>query len=137
MIILYVVCIVEPYSVHSCRMYSSNKVDADIFDLAVSMARRSTMAMKHGTCIWHRTLGVLSCGYNYETHFMCHQWSIHSEVAALMNLKRQHRNKRVLDDAVMVVVRIGRDNQCRMSKPCEKCRQAITEAGIKKVFYSC
>jgi deoxycytidylate deaminase len=115
------------------------RVQPDVFERAISLANKSTMQHRHGAVIV-KNGQIIGEGFNYETHFMCHQWSIHSEVAAIMSIKRQHRNKKFLEDAVMLVVRIGARNwnsDCRLSKPCEKCRQAINESGIKKVFYSC
>lgn len=114
-------------------------VGVDVFERAMTVASKSTMMHKHGAVIV-KNGEIISEGYNHLTNFMCHQWSVHSEVAALLNLKKQHRHKKFLEDATMLVVRIGppsnRDS-CKNSKPCDRCREAIAKAGIKKVFYSC
>lgn len=120
------------------------RVQTDVFDRAIALANKSVMQHRHGAVVYCKGQ-IIGEGYNYETHYMCHQWSIHSEVAALMSIKKQHKSKKYLEDAVMVVVRIGgrpspsqrNSGECRMSKPCQRCMQAIEEAGIKKVFYSC
>lgn len=116
------------------------RVQPDVFERAISLANKSTMQHRHGAVIV-KNGQIIGEGFNHEASFMCHQWSMHSEVAAILNIKKQYRTKKFLEDAVMVVVRIGPtarvSESTRMSKPCEKCRQAIEESGIKKVFYSC
>lgn len=115
------------------------KVDENVFDRAAALANKSTMVQRHGAVIL-KNGEIIGEGYNYHTHFMCHSWSVHSEVAALLSLKKQHRHKKFLEDAVMVVVRIGppsRSDEFKNSKPCERCREAILKSGIRKVFYSC
>ena len=115
------------------------RVDTTVFERATVLANKSTMLHRHGAVIvWEGQ--IIGEGYNYHTDFMCHQWSVHSEVAALMSLKKQHRHKKVLENATMVVVRLGPPScpeELKNSKPCDRCRQAILKAGIKRVFYSC
>ena len=114
-------------------------VDMDVFDRALQLAKKSTMQHKHGAVIV-KNGEIIGEGYNHLTDFMCHQWSVHSEVAAIMSLKKQHRHRKFLEDAVMVVVRMGPPsniNACKNSAPCDRCRQAIAKAGIGRVFYSC
>lgn len=124
------------------------RVQPDIFERAIALANKSTMQHQHGAVIV-KNGQIIGEGFNYQSDFMCHQWSIHSEVAALLSIKKQHRNKKYLEDAVMVVVRVkpratsggqtgcGEDFTLKMSKPCERCKKAVADAGIKKVFYSC
>ena len=116
---------------------SRNLKNDDIFDKAVALAKKSCMCSRHG-CVIVKDGEIIGSGYNYQLDFMCHGiWSIHAEVAAIMSVKNKF--KKNLDDATMVVVRIGADvHGCplRMSKPCQRCTQAIKKAGIKKVFYS-
>ena len=110
-------------------------LNVDIFDRVTSVAHKSTMVFKHGTVIV-KNGEIISEGYNHLADFMCHQWSVHSEVDAILNLKKNHRNKKFLEDAVMIVVRIGAKNDMRMSKPCDACKKAIEKAGIKRILYS-
>lgn len=110
----------------------------DVFDRAIALANKSSMLHKHGAVIV-KNGEIIGEGYNHQRTHMCHKWSIHSEVAALLSLKKVHRNKKFLEDAVMVVVRVASPNNpatCKNSKPCESCRQAINESGLRKVFYS-
>lgn len=113
------------------------KVNIDVFDRALQVAKKSTMTHKHGALII-KNGEIIAEGFNHTADFMSHSWSIHSEVAALLNLKKQHRHKKYLEDVVMLVVRVGGINnqECRMSAPCCRCREAIEKAGIKKIFYS-
>lgn len=115
------------------------KFDMAVFDRATQLANKSTMVQRHGAIII-KNGEIIGEGYNYHTNIFCHQWSVHSEVAALMSLKKQHKTPKALQDAVMVVVRIGppsKAGELKNSKPCDRCREAIEKAGIKKVFYSC
>jgi len=114
------------------------KFTEDIFERAISVANKSTMVFKLGTVIV-KNGEILSEGYNHISEYMCHQNSVHSEVHALYNLKKIHRNKKFLEDAVMLIVRVGNGKEChtmRMAKPCEECRKAIAKFGIRRVFYS-
>ena len=78
-----------------------------------------------------------------ETHqkhnFYSHQYSMHAEVSAIQNLKKNkmggYNHK---EDFTMIVVRIcGKDGDyTRCSKPCIGCQKEIEKMGIKRVFYS-
>lgn len=112
------------------------KVNNNVFERAVQVAEKSTMLQRHGAVIV-KNGNIIAEGYNHHTSILCHQWSVHSEVAALMNLRPKHRKS--LGDAIMLVVRLGPPSDTfkfKNSRPCEKCREAINKAGIKKVFYT-
>lgn len=113
-------------------------VQTDVFDKATVVAAKSTMQHQHGAIII-RGNNIISTGYNHLTTFMCHQWSVHAEVDALMNIPKKYKqNKAFLQECIMIVVRIGPPSKpdCKYSKPCDKCKEAIHKYGIKKVFYS-
>ena len=39
-------------------------------------------------------------------------------------------------DLVMTVVRVGKDGEFKMSKPCQGCQSMLSQCGFKKVMYS-
>jgi deoxycytidylate deaminase len=119
-------------------MSSSRK--QGFIDHAIKMAQKSTMEHKHGAVIvLHNE--IIATGFNHRVDFMCHKYSIHAEVDALLKVKG--RTKAFLDEAEMYVVRIGSfQHTCpdffsvRYSKPCADCQKAIVKYGIRKVYYS-
>ena len=111
-------------------------ISLDVFGRVQDVATKSTMVQKHGAVIVQNNQ-IISEGFNYLANFMSHSYSIHAEVAALMNIPKRYRQKRYLEDSTMVVVRVsGKDNHINMSAPCANCRREIEKAGIKRVFYS-
>jgi deoxycytidylate deaminase len=103
-------------------------------DLARKMANYSNMRQKHGCVIVHQGV-VISYGWNHFNHNMHMREvdSFHAEVDALCRIKK---NKSILPHCQLYIVRIGREEPLKNSKPCVACRRAIKEAGIGKVFYS-
>jgi len=83
---------------------------------------------------------VVAAGFNqYTVNHYRHAWSVHAEVAAIMQLRG--KSPSFLRDCDMYVVRIGRRHSCpthplRLSKPCANCEALIRERGIRRVFYS-
>jgi len=108
-------------------------VNEDIFDKVVSIARKSVMQHKHGAIIV-RNGEILGAGYNHITDYMSHQWSCHAEVAAIQNCRKKDRQN--LSDATLLVVRISKEGEPKLSKPCANCKKQIEKYGIKRVFYS-
>lgn len=107
----------------------------DVIDRAVTLAHKSTMTQRHGAVIV-KNGEIIGEGYNHHAQYMCHSWSCHAEVDAIMSLRSKDRKQ--LNDATLIVVRVGGKggNQIKHSKPCEGCKKAIEKAGIKRVFYS-
>lgn len=111
-------------------------IDESTVKLLRRLAQKSTMVQRHAAIII-KNGEIIGQGINKLSDFMCHQYSIHSEVAAILSLKKAHRNKEYLKDATMIVVRVtGKQNMFRMSKPCESCSKAIIDAGIGTVYYT-
>lgn len=102
------------------------------FDRAIKLAGKSCMVHKHG-CVITKGSNIIGEGYNRAIQHMEHAFSLHSEVVALSSVR--NRSKGFLDDAVMIVVRLGPDG-LKLSNPCARCRRAIEKSGIRKVFYS-
>jgi deoxycytidylate deaminase len=111
--------------------------NTDIFDRAITLAKKSTMNQRHGAIIV-KNGEIIGEGYNQHTTYMSHSFSCHAEVSAILSLKK--KTKKYLEDATMIVVRISNHTMSpqhlKMSKPCEKCTQEIIKHGIRKIFYS-
>jgi deoxycytidylate deaminase len=105
----------------------------DIFDTLVSLANKSTMQHKHAAIIY-KNGEIIGSGYNYHVDYLSHQFSCHAEVAAIQSCKKKDRQN--LSDATLIVIRIGKDNEPRLSKPCTNCQKEIQKYNIRKIFYS-
>lgn len=100
--------------------------------IAAKVAMHSVMNHKHGAVIVHKK-NVIATGYNYHHG----NGSIHAEVAALSRLR--HRDKSILSECEMYVVRIAPDkfdNIWKYSKPCNCCQNYIVKKCIKRTYYS-
>ncbi len=61
----------------------------------------------------------------------CGHATLHAELGCVLGLDR-----RITSGATLYVVRINREGQFRMSKPCSMCHEALTHCGVKKVVYT-
>ena len=59
--------------------------------------------------------------------------SLHAEIACLNSLKYQNINYK---DVELYVVRIRRDGNYGMARPCIACSNYIKNLGVRKIFYS-
>tara|TARA_R110000824_G_scaffold12623_10_gene55379 strand:+ start:32438 stop:32803 length:366 start_codon:yes stop_codon:yes gene_type:complete len=57
--------------------------------------------------------------------------TLHAEIGCILNLDRS-----TTAGATMLVVRVGKTGEYRMSKPCSMCREVLKHVGIKKVYYT-
>lgn len=119
-------------------------LDDHILNRLSILASKGSMIQRHAAVIIKGNV-IIGEGYNYMVDFMCHQYSIHSEVAAILSLKKCHRAKKYLEDAIMIVVRVTgnkyyrnyrKTHEFKLSAPCDKCKTAIEKAGIRTVYYS-
>lgn len=60
-----------------------------------------------------------------------HLPTLHAEIGAVLGI-----DKSVTQGATIYVIRVGKDGNYKMSKPCEMCTAALEFVGIKKVIYS-
>jgi deoxycytidylate deaminase len=118
------------------RIGKTSERQQTYIDIAMKLAQKSVMEHKHGAVIVISN-EVIAMGFNHKQEFMCHQRSIHAEVDAILKVKG--RNKCLLNDAEMYVVRIGTVRMnfpLKYSKPCCECQKVIMKYGIRKVYYS-
>lgn len=94
---------------------------------AINAARRSYFEQfRHGATIYHTGTGrIVSVGRN-------HWRDNHAEEVAL----RTVHPREDMSDLAMVVVRLNREGELRLSEPCEDCKRLIDQAGLDHVYYS-
>jgi tRNA(Arg) A34 adenosine deaminase TadA len=96
--------------------------------------------MKHGCVIVHRT-NIISRGHNSNEICDYNKYSVHAEVAAIKNMKKNRVN---VESMVMYVVRINNKDldkdsdqiRTQNSKPCMDCMKCITHHKVKKVYFT-
>lgn len=120
-----------PSNARSCK----NKQDF-FFDKAMTVAKNSPCIMhRHGAVIV-KDNEIVSEGFNHKNWHLYHKLSVHAEVDALSKMKR---NKKLMSQCDMYVVRIGGESMgcpLKYSKPCPDCMKAIIKSGIRRVYYS-
>ena len=102
----------------------------------VRLTERSALTHKHGCVIVDNKTGdIISQGFNCNMNNNMKVNSLHAEIAAIRNAKK---NLLISNNCDMYIVRIGKVNgNFRYSKPCANCRFIIqTQTKIKHVYYS-
>ena len=107
---------------------------------AIVEAKKCTMQNKHGCVIVHRT-NIISRGHNSNEMYKNLKFSVHAEVAAINNMKK---NRVDVDNVIMYVVRINNkdlwketdDIRTQNSKPCMNCMRCISHHNVKKVYFT-
>jgi len=112
---------------------------SEYLEQAVECAKNSNLTHKHG-CVIVFNNNIISKGFN-KKHKWLKDFSIHAEEDAIHNLHKIYKNKKVIKECSLYVIRLG--NNChseedvlKMSKPCMKCANKIYKIGIRKVHYS-
>lgn len=104
---------------------------------AVQEALKSVIVHKVG-CVIVKDNKIVAASHNqFTVNHVCHTWSVHAEVAALLQLRKQPR--KFFRNCVMYVVRVGTESMdypLKLSKPCEACEALINAVGIRRVYYS-
>ncbi|HEY9704232.1 MAG TPA: hypothetical protein V6C58_17405 [Allocoleopsis sp.] len=105
-----------------------------IVEILKKEAMKSTLPFKHGACII-KGGKILSIGHNYIlTKKIGEKYTVHAEVSAIMKLPKKYKTK--CETYTLVVIRVNRDNEVRLSKPCINCTHAICKSGIRTAIYS-
>jgi len=104
--------------------------------LAINESRKSNYKAKLGSIIFYKKK-IISIGHNsLRNHKKLHpkyqEWkgSIHAEIDSILKAKKNLRG------CTMLVIRINKNDELRMAKPCKKCMKYIRDVGIKKIIYS-
>lgn len=112
------------------------------FKLAGRTAMNSTYGgIKHGAIVVKGGT-VISVGFNKgcfssfgkrfrHKNIQKGNATLHAEIAAILGL-----DKSATDGADVYVVRVGKLNDWKISKPCPMCQEALKFCGISRVFYT-
>jgi deoxycytidylate deaminase len=107
-----------------------------IIEIARNQANNSTHKNKVGAVIFDKK-GIISIGYNQmrsvkhnTKKFIKWPSSIHAEVDCIIKSKTNLKGKSLL------VIRLNKLGELRLSKPCAHCQMYIEHVGISKVYYS-
>lgn len=108
-----------------------------LIKLAISEAEKSDHKQRVGCVIFDKKI-ILSKGHNSsqksvkKLHPKFQRWiySVHAEVDAIIKAKKN------LKGTSLLVIRINKNKQFRLSKPCKNCMKYIEHVKIKKIFYS-
>lgn len=86
------------------------------------------VVVRQGKVIGRGANGIRKHGYSHIYNF---PMTLHAEAAAILNTP-----KHLLEGSDLYVVRISKNNEVRMSKPCDCCITLAKMVGIKNVHYS-
>jgi len=112
-------------------------MNSRLIEAAVLEAKKSTYDHRVGCIIFNKSK-IISVGHNYvmkrrkKLNPRYQKWigSVHAEVDAIINAKKN------LKGCDLLVIRINRKDEFRLSKPCKECQKYIEHVSIRKVFYS-
>lgn len=104
---------------------------------AIEEANKSDHKQKVGAIIFNKSK-IISRGYNHSQRsvrhlkpkFQRYSGTVHAEVDAIIKAKTDLKNSSIL------IIRINRNNQLRLAKPCKWCQMYLEYVGIRKVYYS-
>lgn len=99
---------------------------------ASNQAKKSVMVKQHGCVLVHNSQ-IVGKGFNKPAPELKIQRSIHAEVAAICDAKR---NMASLKNCTLYVVRINTDGELARSLPCKHCEKFIKKHCIPLVFFS-
>ena len=110
---------------------------ANIINICVNEANKSEYNQKVGSVIFKKNR-IISSGHNYsqrsakKLHPKYQKWpgSIHAEVDAIIKAKTDLKGMDIM------VIRVNKQNQFRLAKPCKHCQMYLEHVGIRKVYYS-
>lgn len=112
-------------------------ISNNLIHLAIEEAKKSDHKQKVGAVIFDKKR-ILSKGHNtcqksvkkLHPKFQRFRYSVHAEVDAIIKAKKDLKGTSIL------VIRLNKNNQFKLSKPCANCMNYIEYVGIKKIFYS-
>lgn len=113
-----------------------SRKEKSFLNLAKNLAMSSKCRMKHGAVVVSGgsiiSLGINSMKNNpaFISEHHIHDASVHAEVDALRKIKKN------LKGATIYVARVNRQGYPMISRPCDRCYEAIVDAGITKIVYT-
>jgi len=104
--------------------------------MALNEALKSTCNKRHGAILVNGGK-IIAAGYNkqrnstYSVDFVKTPYglSVHAEIDALRKAKHT-------EGVDIYVARIDKAGHPRLSRPCQRCAKALSDAGIKNIYYT-
>jgi len=96
------------------------------------IAINSCLLHKHGACLFQGDK-IFSFGVNkyYRNNTSpLYRLSVHAEIDALVKCNKFSKGMDVL------IIRLGKNNKLKYSRPCNGCIEKLREKGIRKAYYS-
>ena len=120
---------------------NTSKKTQRTLELAKRVASNSTYGkLKHGAVlikggnvvnVAFNKSNFTSFGNRFRNNYTCGHATAHAEIGAILGVPRTKT-----EGATIYVVRINRNGQYRMSKPCPMCESVLKFVGVKKVVYT-
>jgi len=108
-----------------------------IVAVAMKLAFKSNMKMRHGAVITSGRGKIIATGFNWRLGNLHSPYSIHAEESVLNNMHRNCQNLRRDSMLHLFVIRVLENGMLANSAPCARCRLCINGVPeIRKVFYS-
>lgn len=102
--------------------------------IATKSAMNSNMKFKLGAVLYDRTKYTTGYnrGFNVEVPHRDRPFSIHAEEMCILKGMRVGID---FEAATLIVVRIGKAGDLRVSKPCVVCQRLIEKVRIRQIYY--
>jgi len=111
----------------------------DYIDKVIDAAKQSEAKFRHAALCLNSKGHVVSVGTNSrKTHPQQAEYAkrlgkkqkanLHAEIAALVKARE--------DVDTVIVCRLNKNTELRLSKPCPVCKLALDEAGVREVWFS-
>lgn len=112
-------------------------VSIGIYTKAVIEATKSTSLYRVGAIIF-KGKRIISVGHNYSMRSASklhpnkqkYPGSIHAEMSAILKARRSLKGYSIL------VIRLSKNDEIRLAKPCKWCMNYLKAVGINKLYYS-
>jgi deoxycytidylate deaminase len=105
-------------------------------EIAIAAAKESPM-IRHrvGAILFDRSNHITGYSHLHGVEVLSrkNKWSIHAEEMAII---RGNRIGIDFFNATLVVVRINKNNELRISRPCKNCQKLINRFQIPRVYFS-
>jgi len=106
----------------------------DAVDLATRAAEYSNMRQRLGAVLFDKRNYVVGFNRSYDVEVVEYgsPFSIHSEEMCVVKGIRAGID---FPNSTLVVVRVNRQGELRLSKPCATCQKLIEKMGIRQIWY--
>lgn len=120
--------------------YIPSRKTQKYLDLATKIAEQSNYPQfKHGAVLVRGAAVInASCnkkGFNrFGAKFRKRKWgkaTLHAELGSVLNIEKKNT-----EGSTVFVVRVNKQGNTRLSKPCHMCDSVMKYCGVKKVVYS-